>query len=217
MKKSPSSSTRAARTVRSPAASADVVAGTPQWHPAKAPLTVSRPELLPDGTDRDFRRLVEGLFPFSSIHTAVRDGHASILGLTGPQYTILLCIRSLGSTGPVSIKTLADHLRFSGSYITAEIKALVRDDLVSKERGEDDRRMVSLSLTPKSVALLDSIAGLRRQVNDVQFECLSSDEFKMLVPLIERLIASGERALTLQNYLAAQFLANGATEEEVAA
>src|SRR5690242_11025860 len=66
-----------------------------------APLTVSRPELLVDGTDREFRKLVHGLFTFFALHTAIRDGYAAALGLPGPQYTILLCVRNLSDAGPV--------------------------------------------------------------------------------------------------------------------
>jgi len=172
-----------------------------QGQTAKAPLTVSRKELLVDGSDRNFRILVEGLLTFSAIHAAIRDGYASLLSLPGPRYTILLCIRNLHDAGPVNIRTVADHLRLSGSYVTVETKVLEQTGLVCKERGTEDRRMVSLSLTPKGVALLDSIAALRQQINDVEFGGLSSMEFRLLVPLVERLVQSGQRALALQEYL----------------
>jgi DNA-binding MarR family transcriptional regulator len=166
------------------------------------PPTVARPELLAaDGSDRDFRRLVEGLLPFLGIHTSIRDGYASLLGLAGPQYTILLCIRNLEGGGPVNVTTIANTLRTSGSFITAETNALEQKGLVVKARGDEDRRKVTLSLTAKGAELLDSIAPLRQRVNDVQFGCLSRQEFQMLVPLIERLVQSGERALALLNYL----------------
>ena len=168
---------------------------------SKAPLTVSREELLTDGSDRDFRKLVQGLLTFFGSHVAIRDGYASLLGLTGPQYTIMLCIRNLSDGGPVNVGTVAAHLRLSGSFITVETSTLEQRGLVSKDRCAQDRRVVALSLTPSGIALLDSIAGLRQQVNDVEFGSLTKSEFKMLVPLLERLIQGGERALALQNYL----------------
>lgn len=169
--------------------------------PAKAPLTVSKKELLIDGSDAHFRLLVQRLLTFFSIHVAIRDGYASLLNVTGQQYTILLWIRHLCAKGSVNVRTVADHLRLSSSYVTVETKTLEQAGLVSKDRGTDDRRTVSLSLTPKAVALIDSIAALRRQVNDVEFGCLSEVEFRQLVPLVERLVQSGERALALQGYL----------------
>lgn len=170
----------------------------------KHPLTVHRPELLVDGSDREFRRLVNGLFPFLSLHTSIRDGYANLLGLTGPAYTILLSVRTLGDSGPVNVRTIADQLRLSGSFITAETNLLERKGLVTKRRAQDDKRMVSISLTPKAAALLDSIAHLRHRVNDVQFGCLTQEEFRLLVPLIGRLIKSGEQALALLEFLKQQ-------------
>lgn len=181
--------------------------------PTKAPLTVSREELLIDGSDGQFRRLVQMLLTFLSIHAAIRDGYAAILKMTGQQYTILLCIRHLCAAGAVNIRTVADHLRLSSSYVTVETKTLEQAGLLTKERGTDDRRMVSLSLTPKAITLLDSIAALRRQVNDVEFGCLSKAEFQLLVPLVERLVQSGERALALQGYLRAHGMDEAPAEE----
>jgi DNA-binding MarR family transcriptional regulator len=166
-----------------------------------APLTVSRDELLTNGTDQDFRKLVHGLLTFLGVHTAIRDGYASVLGLPGPRYTILLCIRNLSDSGPVNIRTVAEYLRLSGSFITAETNALEQQGYVSKVRGEDDRRTVLLAITPEGAALLDSIATLRRKINDVEFGCLNAKEFKNLVPLIARLVQSGERAIALLSYL----------------
>jgi len=176
---------------------------------AGAPLTVSREELLVEGSDRTFRTLVQGLLRFSAIHAAIRDEYASLLKLTGQQYTLLLCIRLLCDAGTVNIRTIADHLRVSGSYITVETKALEQLELVQRERSSQDRRLVSLSLTPRGIALLDSIASLRQRVNDVEFGCLSKQEFKLLVPLVERLVQSGERALALQHYLSAHGMDEG--------
>jgi DNA-binding MarR family transcriptional regulator len=168
---------------------------------AARPLTVTRAELLVNGSDREFRRLVNALFPFLALHTAVRNGYAELLGLTGPAYSVLLCIRTLNDNGPVNIRTIADQLRLSGSFITAETNSLERKGLVEKRRGVEDKRVVSVTLTARAIALLDSIAPLRQRVNDEQFGCLTRDEFRMLMPLVERLVQSGERAVALLQFL----------------
>jgi DNA-binding MarR family transcriptional regulator len=172
---------------------------------AKAPLTVARPELLVNGSDHDFRRLVQALLPFLAIHTAIRDRYATLLGLTGPQYTIMLCIRMLANAGQVNIRTVARHLWLSASFITAETNTLERKGYVVKARGDAaDRRTVALTLTARGTALLDSIAPLRQRVNDVQFKSLSASEFRMIVPAVERLVQSGEQALALLDFLQTQ-------------
>jgi len=165
------------------------------------PLTVSRCELLSDGSDREFRRFVHGLFSFLSLHEAVRTGHGATIGLPAIQYTILIAIGHLAAAGPVAIKTVAEHLHFSGSFITVETGKLVKRGLVKKVRDSHDRRRVRLSVTAKGRALLEKLAPVQRRVNDAQFECLRSGQLRELTRLIEALIASSERAVALQAFL----------------
>jgi DNA-binding MarR family transcriptional regulator len=167
-----------------------------------APLTVSRPELLVDGSDRGFRRLVHRLFTFFSLHESVRTGHGAFIGLPGIQYTILIAIGHLEADGPVGIKTVADDLRFNPSFITVETGKLVKRGLVHKERDSKDRRRVSLGVTAKGRALLEKLAPVQRRVNDVEFECIGPGQLKDLLRLVEDLVASSERAVALQNFLA---------------
>lgn len=49
------------------------------------PLTIGRPELLVDGSDVKFRELVHDLLALGARHEAVRNGHASYIGLSGAQ------------------------------------------------------------------------------------------------------------------------------------
>lgn len=167
-----------------------------------APLTVSRPELLVDGSDDEFRKLVHGLFALAARHEAVRNGHADYIGLPGIQYTILIAIGHLEANGPVTVKMIADHLHVSGSFITLETGKLVRDGLITKTRRADDRRHVSLVLTDQGRQLLDRLAPRQRRVNDVQFDGLTRKEFDTLLNLVERLIESSDQARSLQKYLA---------------
>ena len=178
-----------------------VSAETPRDESYAAPLTVSRPELLVDGSDRGFRRLVHRLFAFFSLHESVRTGHGAFIGLPGIQYTILIAIGHLEADGSVGIKTVADHLRFNASFVTVETGKLVRRGLVRKERDSKDRRRVSLGVTAKGRALLDDLAPVQRRVNDVQFEGIGPGQLEDLLRLVEDLVASSERAVALQNYL----------------
>jgi hypothetical protein len=58
-----------------------------------------------------------------------------------------------------------------------------------------------LTVSEKGDALLAELAPVQRQVNDVEFGCLSQAEFLQLLDLVERLIASSENAVRLQAYL----------------
>jgi DNA-binding MarR family transcriptional regulator len=173
---------------------------TAQNRSSRPPIT-ARPELLVDGSDREFRQFVNNLFSFLSLHTAIRDCYAACLGLAGPQYTILLCIQHLAANGAVNVRDVADHLRLSGSFVTIETNKLEKAGLISKKRDSHDRRAVSLIVTPRGDTLLNSIAPVRRKVSNVQFASLSSKDFQIIAPLVGGLIPCGERALNLLKFM----------------
>lgn len=171
----------------------------------KAPLTISRPEMLVDGSDRDFRQLVHNLFGFLARHEAVRAGHGARIGLVGIEYTVLISIRHLSAEeNDVSVNRVANHLHLSGAFVTTITNKLLKRALIHKTPDPADRRRVRLEVSDKANALLATLAPVQRRVNDVQFDCLSAKEFRLLLDITERLINSGERAVKLQAYLAGQ-------------
>src|SRR5262249_49705968 len=111
------------------------------------PLTVSRPELLIDGSDLEFRAFVHGMLAFSARLEGVRSGFAAFLGLTGIQYTILISVSHLLHQGEVSVSMIAEHLHVSGAFVTIETGKLLKMGLVTKRPDPQDRRRVSLSIT----------------------------------------------------------------------
>jgi MarR family transcriptional regulator, organic hydroperoxide resistance regulator len=166
-----------------------------------APLTVSRPELLDDGSDRRFRELVHALLAFQARHEALRDGHAAFIGLAGVQYTILISIGHLATEGEVSVKMLCDHLHVSSAFVAVETAKLVERGLIVKERSTTDARRTLLTITPAGRALLARLAPAQRVVNDVEFGGLSKRQFEQLHALIHRLIENCDAALAMQRLL----------------
>jgi MarR family transcriptional regulator, organic hydroperoxide resistance regulator len=165
------------------------------------PLTISRPEMLVDGSDRAFRSLVHGLFAFLARHEAVRAGHGARIGLVGIEYSVLISIGHLGvHEGDVSVNRIAEHLYLSGAFVTTVTNKLLQRKLIHKTPDPNDRRRVRLEISEKGWALLAELAPVQRQVNDVQFDCLSAAEFRQLSKMIDRLIDSSNRALRLQAY-----------------
>src|SRR5712671_3626088 len=111
------------------------------------PLTVSRSELMIDGSDREFRSFVHGMLAFSARLEAVRSGFAAIIGLTGIQYTILISVNHLEQRGGVNIQRgevsvgmIAGHLHVSGAFVTIETGKLLKAGLLTKRPDPKDRR-----------------------------------------------------------------------------
>jgi DNA-binding MarR family transcriptional regulator len=184
-----------------PAESGAARAASASAQQSRMALTVSRPELLVDGSDTEFRRLVHGLFSFLARHETIRAGHARTIGLAGIEYTVLISIAHLAQGGDVSISAVAQHLRLTGAFITNVCNRLVSLKLIGKATDEKDRRRVVLTLTDEGRRRLERLAPTQREINDVEFGCLSAKEFKCLLDLIERMIVSADQAVALQQFL----------------
>ena len=175
--------------------------GKPAEFRPVVPLTISRDELLVDGGDGVFRRMVHEFFAFNARHETIRDGHARRIGLAGTEYTILISIAHLGQNVPVNVKTVAEHLHVTTGFITNTTRKLQSRGLVRKTRDTTDRRKTNLTVTPKAIALLEELAPFQRPVNDAEFGSLSRAEFLQLSGMIERLVSSSEDAARLQRDL----------------
>ncbi len=169
--------------------------------PKRAALTVSKQELLVNGSDQQFRRLVHNLFGFLARHSAIREGHGAVIGLAGIEYTMLISIGHLSAEGDVSVKDVADHLHLSGAFTTVITNKLLEKGLIEKAAHPVDKRRLCLSVTPRGREMLERLAPIQMQVNDVEFGCLTAKEFSLLVDMIERLVTSSEQAMALQRYL----------------
>lgn len=163
--------------------------------------TVSRRELLTDGSDQEFRAVVHGMLAFSARIEAVRTGFAKIVGLTGIQYTILISVGHLERMGEVSVSMVAGHLHVSGAFVTIECGKLVKQGLLTKRQNEKDRRRVCLRVAPKGAELLQRLAPTQAQVNDVLFGFLDEGRFREFRRLVDRMSTCGDEAVALLKFL----------------
>ncbi|MEX2453276.1 MAG: MarR family transcriptional regulator [Rhodospirillaceae bacterium] len=165
------------------------------------PLTTTRTELLVDGSDRKFRKLVHDFLAFTARHEALRNGHGRRIGLAGIEYTILISIAHLGRLGPVNVKDIADHLHVSTGFVTNATRKLQGLGLIEKQRGRADRRTTELTVTDKGLKRLETLAPYQRQVNDAEFGSLSREQFGQLCRIVEDLVGTSDAALALQKSL----------------
>jgi DNA-binding MarR family transcriptional regulator len=170
----------------------------------RAPLTVSRTELLVGGSDEVFRDFIHDFLAFSERVMAVREGFGSLIGLTGIEYTVLVSIAHLQARGPVSINMVARHLHFSGAFITTVTNGLVRAGMVAKRRDDQDRRRLAVSTTARADRALAQLAPVQREVNDLLFRDLGRAQFRALQKSMESFVEAGDQALRLLDYYRAR-------------
>jgi len=164
--------------------------------------TVTKPELMPGGDDSTFRSFIHNFLAFSARVDQCRSGFGERLGISGTAYTTLISIRHLAALGDVHVKAVADHLHLSGAFVTTVTNKLEIKGLIEKAAHPVDRRRLSLTVTARGAELLERLAPTQMQVNDVQFGCLSARDFQQLLDMVQRLVESSDRAISLQRYLA---------------
>lgn len=167
---------------------------------ARPPLTVSRNDLLTDGGDSEFRQLVHRMLAFSARLETCRSGFGALLDLTGVQYTALISIAHLEGDDGVGVKTVADHLGLSGSFLTIVTGQLAKRGLVEKSTNPQDRRRVHLRVTDKGRELLEGLAPIQRDVNDLLFQPLDAKRFRALNDIFADLIQAADEATALIGY-----------------
>ncbi|RKR31315.1 MULTISPECIES: MarR family transcriptional regulator [Paraburkholderia] len=161
---------------------------------SKKVLTVTHPACLIDGSDAEFRHLVNGLLPFAARLLSVRDGFGSLVGLTGVQYSLLRAVSHLSAGEEVTVVKLAEHLHLSGAFVTVETNKLKQMGLVEKEANPEDKRKVRLTVTSAGSSLLDQLLPTQQEINDVLFEGITRTEFKVLCAMVDRLVVNGDQA-----------------------
>lgn len=165
--------------------------------------TVSRPELLDsDGGDTAFRGMVYDLLAVGARMQEIRDWLAIEMGVTGPQYAILMAIFHLQEdvSGP-GVRAVARRLHVSGPFVTAQTRFLVEKGLVEKRPNPLDGRGVWLCLTEEGSRRIARTAPLIQKVNDEFFGGLDSVHFLVLSDIAARLEKSSDKAVKALNAL----------------
>ncbi|WP_299810375.1 MarR family winged helix-turn-helix transcriptional regulator [Tardiphaga sp.] len=163
--------------------------------------TITRAQLMVGGTDRAFRQFLHDTLAFSARLQAVRSQLGAVIGLSGTQYTVLIAIAHLSADNEkVGVNQVAEHLHFSGAFITIEINKLVANGLVEKETDAEDRRRVVLTITPKARELLNELAPVQRPVNDMLFRGLTAADFEKFRKLMAGMVEAADEAIRRLDY-----------------
>ena len=108
----------------------------------RPPLSVTRPQLLTNKRDDRFREVIYALFVTATRFQEVRDAFGRDIGLTGPQYFIVIATAHYQQAGGVGVKALAQYLHVAASHVTVETHKLIDKGLLIKRPNPADARGV---------------------------------------------------------------------------
>jgi DNA-binding MarR family transcriptional regulator len=162
------------------------------------PFTVSRPALLVDGSDAQFRGFIHDLIACGHRLDACREALAAIAGVSAAQYEILMLVSRADG---LSVGEVAARLHRSGAFITIEANKLVERGILAKSADPADGRRVLLGISSIGTELLRRLAPCQVRINDALFGHLDAKRFRELRALTRELAAAGDRAVALLEYL----------------
>ncbi len=146
------------------------------------PPSVSRAELLDEdgASDRRFRQFLYDFSVLGASLESARSYLASQIGLTSPQYNVVMIVAQYQGAAGVSGSEVAQHLHVTTAFITSEVGKLERMGWIEKRPNPKDGRGVLLRLTRLGEAKVRQIGPERRRVNDRLFKRLSGRDFRAL-------------------------------------
>jgi len=162
------------------------------YHP---PLSITRRALLNHGSDLEFRRLIYRLLVVEERLRRARAYFGRLIGLSGPQYMLLVSVAYLqGATG-ITVRSLARNLRVTSAFITAESRRLIERGLLAKRRNPHDSRSTLLSVTAAGRRRIEQVVPEVRRVNDLFFQKVTKDSFRQARRFLDQLLAGSDQVM----------------------
>ena len=107
-------------------------------------------------------------------------------GLSPTQYNVLRILRGAAGKG-VCCGEIGERMITRDPDVTRLIDRLEKRNLLTRSRSKEDRRFVSIHLTPEGLELVDQLDEPLEKWNRKLMRNISSGEMKVLIELLEQL------------------------------
>ncbi|MCH7696350.1 MAG: MarR family transcriptional regulator [Proteobacteria bacterium] len=92
-----------------------------------------------------------------------------MIGITGPQWNILMAIDHLDEGGGVSVIEIANKLHVNSTFVIAQSKIMGKSGHLRRVTAKSDHRIVLVSLRQTTINKLNGFYKQRKQVNKMVF------------------------------------------------
>jgi DNA-binding MarR family transcriptional regulator len=130
----------------------------------------------------------------------LRDFWARTLGVSGPQWLILMALVDLDKGEGAPVKLVAKMLQVDASFITTQSKMLEKKGLLRRKPSPADARVVQMSMTEKAYKHIASLAAQQEKISSYVFEGFSDHELREFTQNLTKLKNSlGKASLKLSS------------------
>jgi len=162
--------------------------------PAKKPTL--RAELTkkdrgnPAGDHDLIKRFTWEIASISAYLEEIRQFWARSLGISGPQWMILMAVSDLDEDDGVPVNVVSKQLHVDASFVTTQSKLLEKKGLLRRKPSPTDARVVQMSLTDRTRKHLGSISAQLDAMGKFVFEEFDKNE---LTEFAEKLVSLKNR------------------------
>ncbi|MCK1641327.1 MarR family transcriptional regulator [Bradyrhizobium sp. 157] len=130
--------------------------------------------------DRAVRDLIWNIVEIHSQLEEIHKSWAELLGITEPQWLILMAIDELDDGRGVSGIAVASKLRIHAAFVTNQTKKLEQMELLARVISPDDARFLQISLTQKARTEMAKLSEKRQALNSTMLAGLDVESLDYL-------------------------------------
>jgi DNA-binding MarR family transcriptional regulator len=119
---------------------------------------------------------------------------AKTLGISGPQWMILMALADMDRDDGVPVNAVSKKLHVDSSFITTQSKLLEKKGFLRRRTSTEDARIVQMSLTDKTYKHLAGLAAQQEALNDFIFAEFNDQELDELNDKLSALRGRLEKA-----------------------
>jgi MarR family transcriptional regulator, organic hydroperoxide resistance regulator len=127
---------------------------------------------LPGGSGKNEEIVRRFLWDIATVNIyldEIRQFWARILGISGPQWMILMAVSDLDEGDGVPVKDVSAMLHVDSSFVTTQSKMLERNGFVRRVPSREDARVVLMSLSDKACKHIAKISTRQATLNEFIF------------------------------------------------
>jgi DNA-binding MarR family transcriptional regulator len=150
----------------------------------------ARVENSPGKNQETIRRLNWTIAAMNVHLEELRYFWAKTLGISGPQWMILMALADMDESDGVPVNAVSKKLYVDSSFVTTQSKLLEKKGLIRRKTAAEDARVVRMSLTDRTYKHLANLASQQQTLNEFIYAEFDNEE---LGGLTDRLINLRER------------------------
>jgi len=112
---------------------------------------------------------------------------AKALGISGPQWMILMALADLDDKDGIPVNVVSKKLHVDPSFVTTQSKLLEKKGFLRRKTSTEDARIVLMSLTDKTYKQMAGLAAQQDALNEFVFAELSNKQLDELIDTLSGL------------------------------